>query len=277
VTLACSARVPGAWGFGAGPYGGAPPKRRGAVRPGIVALRRGDLNAARGYLDGLPAPGPFEAAYEADWRALVAAQLIEASSGPRAAADGLASLYAGLDQHRYLLMSDPASAVWLVRVALAAGDTGRAEAAAAVMAQIHYDNPGIPVYRPATGWDSLTDTERSTSELVAQGLTNQQVADQLFISVHTVAFHLRQVFRKLGIGSRVELARIALERSAGREPDTPGSSLIPGARAGPAQGHPCLQDTRPGRKASHRDLDGVGSHRGGRRVWSRGRRSRRGS
>jgi DNA-binding CsgD family transcriptional regulator len=65
--------------------------------------------------------------------------------------------------------------------------------------------------RPVTGWLSLTGTERTVSELVSQGLTNQQVADQMFISVHTVAFHLRQVFRKLAISSRVELARIAVD------------------------------------------------------------------
>ena len=64
--------------------------------------------------------------------------------------------------------------------------------------------------RPTTGWPSLTGTEQTVSELVSQGLTNQQVADQMFISVHTVAFHLRQVFRKLSISSRVELARIAV-------------------------------------------------------------------
>jgi DNA-binding CsgD family transcriptional regulator len=69
--------------------------------------------------------------------------------------------------------------------------------------------------RPVTGWLSLTKTERTVSELVSQGLTNQQVADQMFISVHTVAFHLRQVFRKLAISSRVELARLAVdERTA---------------------------------------------------------------
>jgi DNA-binding CsgD family transcriptional regulator len=65
-----------------------------------------------------------------------------------------------------------------------------------------------------SGWDSLTDTERAVSELVVQGLTNRQVADQLFMSAHTVAFHLRHVFRKLEIGSRVELTRLALQRSA---------------------------------------------------------------
>jgi DNA-binding CsgD family transcriptional regulator len=46
---------------------------------------------------------------------------------------------------------------------------------------------------------------------VGQGLTNPQVAAQMFISSHTVKFHLRQVFRKLGIASRVELARLATE------------------------------------------------------------------
>jgi DNA-binding CsgD family transcriptional regulator len=68
--------------------------------------------------------------------------------------------------------------------------------------------------RPVSGWASLTDTERTVSELVAQGLTNRQVADQLFMSVHTVAFHLRHVFRKLDVTSRVELTRLILQQSA---------------------------------------------------------------
>ena len=74
--------------------------------------------------------------------------------------------------------------------------------------------------RPAAGWESLTDAERATARLVAQGLTNQQVASQLFVSTHTVAFHLRQTFRKLQIESRVELARITLEHA---EPEDQGS------------------------------------------------------
>ena len=64
--------------------------------------------------------------------------------------------------------------------------------------------------KPVSGWKSLTDTERMASELVAQGLNNRQVADQMYISVNTVAFHMRQIFRKLDIGSRVELARIVM-------------------------------------------------------------------
>ncbi|MDX8054411.1 helix-turn-helix transcriptional regulator [Lentzea sp. BCCO 10_0798] len=66
-----------------------------------------------------------------------------------------------------------------------------------------------PEPRPRTGWDSLTGTEQKVARLVADGLTNRQVAKELFISPHTVGFHLRQIYRKLTIGSRVDLARIA--------------------------------------------------------------------
>ncbi|MET9558470.1 LuxR C-terminal-related transcriptional regulator [Streptomyces sp. NPDC006645] len=65
-----------------------------------------------------------------------------------------------------------------------------------------------PETRPETGWDSLTSTEAKVARLVAQGLTNRQVASELFISPHTVGFHLRQIYRKLAIQSRVDLARI---------------------------------------------------------------------
>jgi len=59
-----------------------------------------------------------------------------------------------------------------------------------------------------------------TATLVAEGLTNHQVADRMYVSAHTVAFHLKQVFRKLGISSRVELARIvAAHLQDGHEPE----------------------------------------------------------
>jgi DNA-binding CsgD family transcriptional regulator len=61
------------------------------------------------------------------------------------------------------------------------------------------------------GWDSLTGAERSVVELVAQGLTNREAAERLFLSHHTVGFHLRSIFRKLGTKTRVELARRAFE------------------------------------------------------------------
>jgi len=67
--------------------------------------------------------------------------------------------------------------------------------------------------RPACGWDSLTDTERRIADLVASGLSNRQVASQVFLSTHTVAFHLRHIFWKLGVTSRVELARLAAQHA----------------------------------------------------------------
>ena len=68
--------------------------------------------------------------------------------------------------------------------------------------------------RPAFGWDSLTDTERTIADLVAQGLSNRQVASRVFLSTHTVAFHLRHVFWKLDVTSRVQLARMSAEQAA---------------------------------------------------------------
>lgn len=70
--------------------------------------------------------------------------------------------------------------------------------------------------RPVTGWDSLTETERRVSRLIAQSLTNAQAAERMFLSRHTVDFHLRQIFRKLNVRSRVELTRVTIDQD--REP-----------------------------------------------------------
>ena len=60
--------------------------------------------------------------------------------------------------------------------------------------------------RPQTGWESLTRGERSVAALVAEGLTNRQVGQRLFISPHTVNTHLRHAFRKLDVSTRAGLA-----------------------------------------------------------------------
>jgi DNA-binding CsgD family transcriptional regulator len=54
---------------------------------------------------------------------------------------------------------------------------------------------------------ALTATEREVAELTAEGLTNREVADRLFVSVKTVAGHLTSVYTKLGVRSRTELSR----------------------------------------------------------------------
>jgi DNA-binding CsgD family transcriptional regulator len=63
--------------------------------------------------------------------------------------------------------------------------------------------------RPASGWTSLTPTERDVVRLVAEGLTNRDVGARLFISPRTVQTHLTHIYAKLGVTSRVQLAQEA--------------------------------------------------------------------
>jgi ketoreductase RED2 len=59
---------------------------------------------------------------------------------------------------------------------------------------------------PRFGWDSLTPAELRVAQAVGAGLTNAQAARRLFVSPYTVDYHLRQIFLKLGISTRVQLA-----------------------------------------------------------------------
>ena len=55
------------------------------------------------------------------------------------------------------------------------------------------------------GWESLTPSEREVATLVAQGMTNSEVAERLRMSRFTVDGRLRRVFVKLDVATRVEL------------------------------------------------------------------------
>jgi len=67
--------------------------------------------------------------------------------------------------------------------------------------------------RPKLGWESLTDAELNVARLAAAGYTNRGIADKLFVSPHTVNTHLRHVFDKLDVRSRVDLTRTAERHS----------------------------------------------------------------
>jgi DNA-binding CsgD family transcriptional regulator len=79
------------------------------------------------------------------------------------------------------------------------GCPGWAQAAAEELSRVSGRRP--------TAEGALTPSERRVAELVAGGLSNKEVAAQLFVSVHTVEEHLSHVYAKLGIRSRTQLAR----------------------------------------------------------------------
>jgi DNA-binding CsgD family transcriptional regulator len=94
---------------------------------------------------------------------------------------------------------------------------GRTEEMARVRSQLRVAGVQVRHWkcadRPAFGWGSLTQTERRIAELVSEGLSNREVANQVFLSAHTVAFHLRHIFWKLDVGSRVQLATLVTEKT----------------------------------------------------------------
>ncbi|MGC9346873.1 MAG: Kelch repeat-containing protein [Anaerolineae bacterium] len=90
--------------------------------------------------------------------------------------------------------------------------------------------------------ESLTDRELEITDLVAEGLTNREIAARLFLSPNTVKVHLRNIFTKTGVSSRTELSMLAIQEGwisvpgmvEGTAPDgeeeseeTPTSPLLP--------------------------------------------------
>ena len=65
--------------------------------------------------------------------------------------------------------------------------------------------------------DDLTAQEAQIARLARDGLSNVEIGERMFISQHTVAYHLRKVFSKLGISSRNQLAQLLREGAGVRQ------------------------------------------------------------
>jgi DNA-binding CsgD family transcriptional regulator len=65
-----------------------------------------------------------------------------------------------------------------------------------------------------SGWDSLTPTETKVAALVVEGLSNPEIATKLLLSRRTVATHVSHILRKLGVNSRIDIAREAALRTS---------------------------------------------------------------
>jgi DNA-binding CsgD family transcriptional regulator len=72
--------------------------------------------------------------------------------------------------------------------------------------------PRVKHRRARQGWDSLTPAEAKIAALVAQGMTNPQIAARLFLSPRTVGTHVSHILGKLNVRSRIDIAREVTDR-----------------------------------------------------------------
>jgi len=128
-----------------------------------------------------------------------------AASGLAGAAAAYRALGLGPAQRRFKKWAAARQCLEQARAGFAAlGCPGWAQAAAAELDRVSG--------RRAAPGGGLTPSEQRVADLVAAGLSNKQVAEQLFISVYTVEAHLSRVYAKLGIRSRTQLARALAPR-----------------------------------------------------------------
>jgi LuxR family transcriptional regulator, maltose regulon positive regulatory protein len=159
---------------------------------GTVAAAEGDLESARrAFEDALDTPGSGRSPFDA------ARIRVE-----------LASTLWTLGRH-------PAARVELERALSSFRDLGAAAECARVEALVERwraaEGPGQPIVSDGP-LDALTPREREVLRLVAEGLTNHQIADRLVLSDHTVHRHVGNLLRKLAVPSRAAAATLAAQQ-----------------------------------------------------------------
>ncbi len=207
-----------------------------------LMLDRRSLLSACEVMAGLEADcgNPGEASQWADRAAKAAYPGQEASarlarahalraSEPRAAAAAAAEAAQSFDGTGQLVDAGRARLCAGVAYA-AAGNSGQARAELAAAARIfagcgarslhattarQQRKLGVRVPAPGrgTGSNGLTQREQDVVKLVADGCSNQQIADSLYVSIRTVETHLSHIFTKLGVTSRTGILKAISERT----------------------------------------------------------------
>jgi len=110
---------------------------------GVIELRRGDIAAAARHITRRPATSPQSSdVYARPETTLAEAQIAEAREGPAAALGHLGQFRADLEARPGILLGDPATAAWLARTALAAGDSDLAASAVRIAQNLAAAHPG---------------------------------------------------------------------------------------------------------------------------------------
>jgi DNA-binding CsgD family transcriptional regulator len=194
-----------------------------------AAIAAGDLDAARAAAD--------PAGDETPWAAHAHAALLLAEGQPREAAavasHDEAPPFIGarlrlLEGRALAAAGDRAEALRVLGEAEATlGRLGARRANDEAVRELRRLGHRVARSRPAADGEplgALTDREREIAALVVAGRTNREVAEQLFLSPKTIEAHLRNVYAKLGVRSRVELARAT---------DLTSPRSVPPATSGP--------------------------------------------
>ncbi len=96
-------------------------------------------------------------------------------------------------------------------------DQSATGAARSANARLEGSSPAAAPAVTADPWLTLTKSELRVMKLIVGGMTNREAADELFLSPHTVDTHLRHVFEKVGVNSRVRLSSLYFSRFAGTD------------------------------------------------------------
>lgn len=167
-----------------------------------LAMRRplGDPAAMAGSFEALAGTAARSGDPRAAARLLGAADGVRTAYGCARSKASHAGYVADLASARAALGQEQFAAEWSRGGAMSLDEAVKAAA-----------RHGARESRPAHGWAALTPAERTVAVLAARGMTNKAIARQLAASERTIETHLQRIYRKVGINSRQQLARHALD------------------------------------------------------------------